>query len=89
MWFVANTTTPPKFYKADKSLISVSAIEWITERYDEFGNLLWQGTETIKDNHQAIHALYESGVKGYKTKEDAKAFAKTLGPKTWNYFNLK
>ncbi|MBE0362137.1 hypothetical protein PULV_a3941 [Pseudoalteromonas ulvae UL12] len=89
MWFVTNTTIPPKFYRPDTDLILVTTIEWITEQNDESGNIVWRGSPTIKNNQQAIHALYTVGVKGYRTKDDAKKFAKTMGIKTWKYLSLK
>lgn len=89
MLFIANLAVIPKFYKADKSLTSVTAIEWVTELKDETDNTIWKGSPTIKDNQQAIHALHGCGVKRYKIKDDAKALAKTHETKTWTYCNLR
>ncbi len=88
MWFVTTGHNKTKFYSSNGLAIEVPKIEWTNEikiKKIEY----YSSKSFIKDSQQAISALFESGIKGYSTKLEAKEFAKTLSISTWKYLQLK
>jgi hypothetical protein len=88
MWFITSIHNSPKFYTSNKSCIEVPEIEWINELKTDTSSY-YSSQPFIKDSMQAISALYKARIKGYKTKAEAKVFAKTLPVGGWKYLQIK
>ena len=88
MWFIITAHNKPKFYAANLSVLEVPGIEWINEVKTETLQY-YSSRPFIKDSMQAFSALYQYGIKGYSTKKEAKAFAKTLPVGYWKYLQIK
>ena len=81
MWFVTTMHKIPKFYSLDNAVIEVSAIEWVDN--DEVNSSL-----LVKDSMQAITVLFQAGIKGFPTKQEAREFGKALGIPNWKYLKI-
>lgn len=87
MWFVISGHNIAKFYSSDRELLEVKGIEWIKEKKTPEYKIS-SSKPFIKDSKQAISVLQNAGIKGYRTKSEAKEFAKTLPVSVWRYLKL-
>jgi len=91
MWFVITGKRPSKFYTANGDTLDVPGIEWSKEVAIENSGVFTQigaSEPFVKDHQQAISLLSTIQVEGFKTKSEAKVFAKTLPMGKWKYLQL-
>ena len=91
MWFIISKHVPARFYNEHKEAVSVPEIELTNEvevKIGEQHSRHWSSQPFIKDHTQALRALSEKGIQGFKTKLEAKAFSKTLKEGTYKYLRL-
>lgn len=87
MWFLATTTKTPKFFLANGSTVEAD-IDWTHEKVTLAGRI-WSGDPVVESPAQAIAALNAKGAVSFKTKPEAKEFAKTLPAGGWKYYRIK
>jgi hypothetical protein len=91
MWFVITRNKPSKFYTANGDTLDVQGIEWTNEVVIENSRVFTQigsSEPFVKDHQQAIALLFKVDIEGFKTKSEAKIFAKTLPLGKWKYLQL-
>lgn len=87
MWFLCTKARKPEFYGEDGRLIN-QPIDWTHEAIRS-GKRVVSSEPMIQDPEKAAKDLLKAGAAGFKTKQFAKEFAKTLQPGSWRYYQVK
>ncbi len=88
MWFITKVSSPTEFYNKSGHAIKVPEVNWVYTKQSN-GITVSGSQPLVKDPMQAISALYQADIPGFKTKPLAREFGKTLPHGNWRYLEIR